>query len=208
MSAKIVSFAERRGQVKSHSALLQAEAYWDGLRNGRPAPSRAEVDPRGLSGILPNSFILERIAPGLARFRVAGQHLSDVMGLDLRGLPLSLMFLPEARPQLEDSLERVFSVPEITRLSVSSPASFKACRIEGQMLLLPLRSDLGAMTRALGCLSMDGITGPRPRRLGIDATQQRVIPDGEPCVVTPGTTERRVQPDQPAQVIDLPLPAD
>ncbi len=61
-------------------ALSQVEAYWEGLRQGRDVPMRSDIDPRGIEDALEYAFILERIAPGLARLRVAGSHLSDVMG--------------------------------------------------------------------------------------------------------------------------------
>ncbi|MEL6992372.1 MAG: PAS domain-containing protein, partial [Pseudomonadota bacterium] len=47
-------------------------AYWNALRVNLDVPRRCDVDPRGIAGILSRTFILERVAPGLARFRVAG----------------------------------------------------------------------------------------------------------------------------------------
>jgi len=37
---------------------------------------RSQIDPRGLEQVLPSAFILERIAPGVARFRIAEHHLN------------------------------------------------------------------------------------------------------------------------------------
>ncbi|MEM1421046.1 MAG: PAS domain-containing protein, partial [Pseudomonadota bacterium] len=59
-----------------HPGLSLVEAYWEGLRAGRLVPRRADVDPRGIDQALEYSFILERIAPGMARFRLAGMHLN------------------------------------------------------------------------------------------------------------------------------------
>ena len=177
MSAEIVSIAERRAE-RAHPALVQVEAYWDGLRNGRQAPSRAEVDPRGLDGVLKHCFILERIAPGLARFRVAGRIINDVMGMEMKGMPLSSMFLPESRDVLEDTLKRVFDGPSIARLGVESPNGFRRRKMPGQMILLPLRSDLGAISRVLGCVVVEDVNGPKPRRLDIQGKIIRSIPEG------------------------------
>lgn len=184
MSAEIVSLCDMRA-ARAHPVLVQVEAYWDGLRDGRAAPARVEVDPRGLAGVLKHCFILEKIAPGLARFRVCGQHLNDLMGLEMKGMPFSTLFLPEARDVLEDTLDRVFSTPATTRLRVAGPSDFRRRRIEGRMLLLPLRSDLGDVSRILGCLAMQSDHGPRPRRLGIEATEPRDIPLGRAIVAKP-----------------------
>ena len=208
MSAEIVSLAERQAE-RAHPALVQVEAYWDALRNGRPAPARAEVDPRGLEGVLKQCFILERIAPGLARFRVAGRELSDVMGMEMKGMPLSSMFLPEARDLLEDTLKRVFDGPCIARLGVESPAGFKRRPIPGQMLLLPLRSDLGAISRVLGCMVVEDINGPKPRRFNLEGKVIRQIPEGRDITRTrPELPGRAPEGAAGAQVIELSLPAD
>lgn len=205
MSADIVDLSEAR-ITRSDPILNHVEGYWDSLRAGRAAPSRAEVDPRGLSGVLSHCFILERIAPGLARFRVCGRSVGDLMGLEMRGLPFSTLFLPEARDLLEDSLERVFSVPLMTRLTVASPRDFKRPRTEGQMLLLPLKSDLGDISRVLGCLSMTGETGARPRRLTIEASVPREIPRGQTLHRPAPRARPEPRPDAAgAEVIRLPL---
>ncbi len=66
------------------SQINEVEAYWYGLRSGRVVPFRSEIDPRGIERALPYTFILERIAPGLARFRLAGSHLNDLLGMSAR----------------------------------------------------------------------------------------------------------------------------
>ena len=55
-------------------------------------PLRSEIDPRGLKGALEYCFVLERIAPGLARLRVAGSHLGDLMGMEVRGMPITAFY--------------------------------------------------------------------------------------------------------------------
>ncbi len=202
-NAEIVNLSVWRN-ARCHPVLMQVEAYWDGLRNGRDAPSRAEVDPRGLSGILRHCFILERIAPGMARFRVAGQELCDRMGMEMKGLPFSSMFLPEARDQLESVLERVFAAPETARLTVRSPGGFRRSQVDGQLLLLPLRSDLGAITRVMGAIAMDSLDGRKPRRLDIVAAEQRVIPKGRSFGARPDEGARPA--GAPGEVVELRFP--
>ncbi len=80
---------------KSLSPIRQAEAYWSALRTGSEIPFRSQIDPRGLENILRQTFILERIAPGIARFRLAGgQALNEMAAMEVRGMPLSLSSPP------------------------------------------------------------------------------------------------------------------
>mgnify|MGYP002713073288 CR=1 FL=1 len=60
---KIVSLHPGRGDG-GFGAIGRVEAYWEGLRDGRLMPTRAEVDPRGITDALEQAFILEKIAPG------------------------------------------------------------------------------------------------------------------------------------------------
>ncbi|MDJ1008100.1 MAG: PAS domain-containing protein [Paracoccaceae bacterium] len=170
----LVSLQERR-LARRHTALVQVEAYWTSLRGSRLVPDRAEVDPRGLSGALEHAFVLERIAPGLARFRVAGMHLSDLIGLEVRGMPISATFAPDARAELARALDATFNEPARIRMSVTGETGIGRPVLQGEMVLLPLRSDGGEVSRALGCLVMDGKIGRQPRRLSITAMEHQTL---------------------------------
>ncbi|MEZ5686504.1 MAG: PAS domain-containing protein [Paracoccaceae bacterium] len=66
-----------QNRVNARQITAELRAYWEGLRQGRQAvPSRAEVDPRGIDRALEYSFILERVAPGMGRFRLSW-HASE-----------------------------------------------------------------------------------------------------------------------------------
>ena len=99
----VIDFSTRR-EASAPRPLREVEAYWELLRDGRLVPDRSEVDPRGFPGALAHSFLLERIAPGHARVRVTGRHLSDLMGIDMQGLPLSSLFL--RRPVIYRNMAR------------------------------------------------------------------------------------------------------
>ena len=170
----LVSLQERRLSQRN-SAILQVEAYWEGLRGTRLVPDRAEVDPRGLTGALENAFVLERIAPGLARFRVAGMHLSDLMGLEVRGMPISAVFTPDARPELSQALEATFNEPARIRMLLQGEGGLGRPGLIGEMVLMPLRADGGEVTRALGCVVTDGAIGRQPRRLSITAVEHMTL---------------------------------
>ncbi|MCR8827154.1 PAS domain-containing protein [Photobacterium sp. TY 1-4] len=157
------------------SALSQVEGYWDALRGSRLIPKRSEIDPRGIETALEYTFILERIAPGMARLRIAGSHLGDLMGMEVRGMPLTSMISPDGRRQLNDALEDVFQRPSVCELHLSSAVGFDKPALEARMILLPLKSDLGDVSRALGCFVARGTIGRKPRRFDILKTQSRAI---------------------------------
>lgn len=165
-SDSVVSISWVRSTMQ-HPALAQVEAYWEGLRDGRPLPFRADVDPRGIDQALEFAFILERIAPGVARFRLAGMHLNDLMGMEVRGMPLTSFFTPEARRTLSDALEHLFEEPAKVRVKLKSTGGIGKPEIVGELLLLPLKSDLGDVSRAIGCLVSDGKVGRTPRRFDV-----------------------------------------
>lgn len=148
-------------------ALARIEAYWSEIRRCRLAPSRSDIDPRGLEGVLGNAFILERLTAGLARLRIAGSHMTELIGMEARGLPLSAIFAGSSRETLADSLEAVFDEPAKVRFSLISPAGLGRRELVGHMVLLPLRSDLGDINRVLGGIEMTGTVGRAPRRLEI-----------------------------------------
>lgn len=172
------------GQPQPGRAIAEMRAYWSSLRQGRAIPARADVTPLGLRATLDFAFILERIAPGAARFRLAGKHLIDLLGMEARGMPLCALMNPGHRGRLSDVLETVFQGPQIVEADLLSPASYGRPELTGKLLLLPLRSDLGDVTRALGCLVSLGDAGTAPRRfdLGVDRADP-VIEGGR--VLTP-----------------------
>lgn len=140
---------------KSLSPIRQAEAYWTALRQGGGIPERGQVDPRGLENLLPHTFVLERIAPSIARFRLAGQTLQRLAGADLRGMPLSVLFTPGTRNRIGKALQSVFDTPAVAELYLLSEPRPASSAFEARMLLLPLKTDLGEISRALGVLVAD-----------------------------------------------------
>lgn len=168
---QVISLLDFQDRMK-HPQLQEIEAYWEGLRFGRTMPVRSEVDPRGLSRSLENTFILERVAPGVVRFRVAGQHLYSQIGMELRGMPLSALVDHDDRAGLAQAVEEVFSAPARLRLSLSAQRGIGRPSLQAQMLVLPLRDDQGLVSRALGCFVSDGRGGRGPRRFTV--TRQQV----------------------------------
>ncbi|WP_246040453.1 PAS domain-containing protein [Roseovarius arcticus] len=182
----------RKNQKPETTAALAAfEAYWNEMRRGAQVPRRSDIDPRGIEPLLSNAFIVERIAPGLARLRIAGSHLTDLMGMEVRGMPISAFLEPSSRDALAHHLVRLFDEPATVRLSLSAPGRPSAPTLTGTLLLLPLRSDLGDISRALGCLVSDGSIGRGPRRFAIEhavLTPLGAASDGGPAPQLIGQT--------------------
>lgn len=174
-------------KAMSFRCISEVRAYWEALRDGRDAPYRSEVDPRGIERALEYAFILERIAPRVARFRLAGMHLTDLMGMEVRGMPVTAVFTPKARAEVEEALEAVFAGPRTADLSLRAEPGLGRPALEARLLLLPMRSDLGDMTRALGCLMAEGPIGRTPRRFDVASAAVRRI-----TAVAPGATRAPV----------------
>jgi len=133
----VVSIMSRQ-TILNYRALAQVEGFWDALCRDDALPSRSQIDPRGMEEALEYAFVLERIAPGIGRFRIAGMHLNELMGMEVRGMPLSAMFLPESRKELGKMVETTCAEPQVTTLTLKGAGSIGRPRIEAQMLLLPL----------------------------------------------------------------------
>ncbi|WP_428925221.1 PAS domain-containing protein [Marinibacterium sp. SX1] len=166
----------------SLSPIRQIEAYWTALREDGGIPMRSQIDPRGMSSTLEYTFILERIAPGMARFRIAGQHLCGLAGMEVRGMPLTAFFTPVARPEVSATLETVFDRPAVAELDLRGEvARTGAPSTSARMLMMPLRSDFGRVDRILGAMMSTerGRPARTPVRFEISSARLRNI-DGAP----------------------------
>ncbi len=170
----IVSLNAFRSE-KAPRQIAQVEAYWDALRGNRLMPSRSDINPSGIADALSNAFVLERIAPGLARMRVAGTRLNDLMGMEVRGMPISTLLEPDARVAFSEALEAVFAEPAVVRLGLESKGGYGRDQIDAEMIILPLKSDLGDVTRAIGCQVYEGEIGRSPRRFTIARQNRRTL---------------------------------
>lgn len=186
--------------------LAEVRGYWEGLRKGSDLPRRDEIDPRGIVGALENTFLLERVAPGVARFRLAGMQLHDLMGMDVRGMPLTALIDPAGRGRISDQLEGVFAGPGTLEIWLEAERGLGRPALEARMLLLPLTSIRGSVDLALGCMAIHGAMGRAPRRFAIGGmtgekierrvTERRIVGRDEddrrepiPVVPIPGMAE-------------------
>ncbi len=170
--------------------------YWERLRRGRIAPRRIEIDPREIEDLLQHAFILERLEGAAPRFRVAGAHLAEAMGMEMRGMPADCLIAPAHRARFLALLSRIFTDPVIAELDLRPETGAGGT---ARMLLLPLKGNDQAISRILGGLVMPGSgTLPAPRRLIPVATRcQRIV-----------ITEAAADPQAAAPVDPAPPSAD
>ncbi|MGQ3486241.1 PAS domain-containing protein [Roseovarius pacificus] len=145
--------------------------YWSRMRKAGDVPRRTDIDPRGIAPVLSEAFVAERIAPGLARLRIAGNHLNDLMGMEVRGMPLSSFLRPGDRDRLAECLIDLFDRPATLDLDLVAERRMGSAPLTGRLVLMPLRSDLGDISRALGCLVTEGPCGHAPRRFAISRSR-------------------------------------
>ncbi len=185
----------------------EVRAYWEALRRNGAIPARADLDPRGMAEVLEKVFVAERIGKGLVRLRIAGMALADLAGTEMKGLPLSVLFVPEARPKLAEVLERVLTLPMAANLQLDAESGIGRPALSARLLLLPLRSNTGARDLVLGCLATTGEVGRAPRRFSVArVTEERLILPGllqspAPAAATPepAFAEPPVPPLAPAK---------
>ena len=155
--------------------MSQVESYWGELRGLCLVPKRSEIDQRVIEYALEYTFVLERITIGMARFRIAGSHLRNVAGIhfcnimvmEVRGMPLSSLITPSGRETLGSVLEEIFQLPAACDLEMVAEVGRQKPAMEAQMVLMPLRSDLGDVRRVLVFCVVKYQFGTQPRRFEI-----------------------------------------
>jgi hypothetical protein len=85
----------------------QLYAYWDGVRNGRIAPRRFEIEPAKIASLLPETFIAECTGLLGFRFRLAGTKICEQFGRELRGLDFLTLWEPHDRDAVASLVRNV-----------------------------------------------------------------------------------------------------
>ncbi len=144
----IVNLSGRR-KAKADPARAAVEAHWRAIGGSKAVPARNDIDPSYMIDALDSILLLERIAPRQARIRIAGQRMNDLLGMDLRGMPLSCLIAPPSRSWLGDVLEALFDGPAQVEVGLAGPRAPLRSRLTAELVMLPLTDRKGAVTRAL-----------------------------------------------------------
>jgi hypothetical protein len=163
------------GDGQRFAAVREVRAYWEALRDDQDLPRREQVNPRGMAGALHQVFMAERVAPGLARFRLAGMDINDLMGMEVRGMPISTMFDPSVRARLAELVEKVVANRTMVELDLEADRGIGRPALQARLLLLPLQGNVGEADLILGCLACEGQVGRAPRRFVIARAVEIVV---------------------------------
>jgi hypothetical protein len=160
--------------------------HWDALRAGRAMPERDEIDPLDLAQSLEFLFLAEPVAPGVARLRLAGQHLTRLLGMEPRGMPLCALFEGAARDEVAQAVDQVVRHGLRVLMPVRAEGGLGRPALEGLLALMPLSAGPGAQARVLGVVQTRGAIGRTPRRLSLSGPAQSL-----PALPRPQGPDRR-----------------
>ncbi|PIB25963.1 hypothetical protein BFP76_13345 [Amylibacter kogurei] len=194
MTEFIPSFSNARlvqGSLMQDEIILDLLTYWENLRAGRIVPARSDIDPREIKSALDHTFILEHSDDCATRFRLAGIKMCDLLGMELRGMPAHAVIAPEFRDQFNAELAGVLAAPKIVELYLSGEISGDR-QINARMLLLPMHDKNNAITRVLGCLSLQGNLKRAPIRFDITDVKTTRIVAGQSAATQQGFSETSV----------------
>ena len=135
-----------------HAASRELYAYWDDLRGRRPAPERAEIEPRAIRQILSEAFILALDHTAGFPFRLAGTRICALFGRELKGESFIGLWAAASQTTICDLLailqdERVGTVAGVSGQNADGDP------IDLELLLLPLAASRPSLARTIGILA-------------------------------------------------------
>ena len=148
--------------------LQRVETHWEKMRKLGPVPAQLSLSPEPLDSALSHCFVLERVSTTIARFRVAGQALTQLMGMEARGMPLSALFTADGRAVLGPLIKSACESPEIVEIPLTASRGLGRTPMRGRLLMLPLKDGDGDVTKLFGCIVADALPGRRILRFDVD----------------------------------------
>ena len=150
-------------EVASAAAYIEAPSdlrikalykYWDGLRHGRLAPARRDIDPMAIPAVLPYIIMYDVLPNGGYNIRLVGEAVVDFVGRNGTGGPAGSMLPPEAAEVVISVLDAVvaerapkFRAGKAHWQPDKSYRDFEAC-------FLPLSADGETVNIVLGAISV------------------------------------------------------
>ncbi len=131
-----------------HSNTERLIDYWRERKLDAFSPPRSAIDPRDLTGLLTQVFILGRTAPGRFGFRLAGGLVSAVHGADLRQMDVLDLWTAEDRPRLAAALEAARRACEPAVVVAEARSRRATAQIE--MIFAPLTAETAPLDRMIG----------------------------------------------------------
>lgn len=167
--------AAQMGQTPRAARYETAQGISFGAREmGNDLPASRMLDPRALAQALPQIILIENRAGDLARIKYAGSHISAIMGMELRSMPLRALFDMDDRPHLAQMLTPLFTGAMRGEMLLQATVAREAPPMIGALHLWPMMGPQGVVDRAVAVLTAEGAIGRPPRRFAIAA--HRFVP--------------------------------
>jgi hypothetical protein len=148
--------------------------------------------------------VAEGVAPGIARFRLAGQHIAALAGMEPRGMPLSCLFEAAARDELAQAITQVTRGARVV-LALRAERGIGRPPLDARLALLPLADGEGQITRILGAFESCGQIGRGPRKFRLSGPLPP-LPIAQTCAEMPGQDTRNGPAAPPARISLPPTP--
>lgn len=158
-------------------------AYWNGVRAGRLAPRRFEIEPSRIADLLADTFILERVDTENFRFRLAGTRICDVLGPEFRASNFLDPWGDADRETLQQLFHSMTSQGGVGLLEVEAVSRDAVITTRFELLLLPLLHTRDVVDRFLGSivpLSPEAIPHGERLKLKRLVAHELIWPDGRP----------------------------
>ena len=158
----------------SHSNTQRLTDYWRDRRGLRLAPLRSSVDPCDFADLLPQVFILGRLAAGRYAFRLRGALLEDLHGRDLKPVDFMSLWSATDRISLHAAMEGAIRngqalIVEARGVTESGHSA------DFEVILAPMISHTDQVDRFLGLLQpvtpLQRLQGETITRLNVIQTQ-------------------------------------
>jgi hypothetical protein len=131
--------------------LQQAYQYWDTKRSGRRMPARPDIDPTDIPRLMPFLFLIDVLDPLDFRYRLAGTHFAEWVGINPTGRLIGDVFPPEFASEVHyhwsSCVER-----KAPKLGIGHLWLPEREFVNWEGVVLPLSPDDGTVTMLLGAV--------------------------------------------------------
>ena len=97
------------------------------------------------------------------------------MGMEVRGMTLSSFIVPHKHQQMAEAIDQMFDSHACVTLTLRAETGVGRDSLDAKIILLPLKSDFGDVSRVLGTFVTNGKIGRAPRRFSILETDVRPL---------------------------------
>jgi hypothetical protein len=123
--------------------------YWRQRSAGRPAPTRADIDPADFRELMPQTFMLGRASRGDYPLRLVGGFVADLHRKPLRGASGLAIWAPIDRIAIQTALELARRGPHPIIARAEAIAG-DGLTLDLEILFAPLEGPTGEIDRWLG----------------------------------------------------------